>query len=159
MYHFGWFVYVEPSLWPRINPVWVWFMILSIVVFHLLTFWWGFLHLYFLRYWPVIFYSYIFVLFRYQSNVGLIEWVWKCSLSLNFFSFIFISWRLITLQYCSGFCHILTWISHGFTYIPHPDPPSHLPLYPIPLGLPSAPGPSSCLMHPKCFEKPRYSSL
>ena len=56
-----------------------------------------------------------------------------------FFSFIFISWRLITLQYCSGFCHTLTWISHGFTCIPHPDPPSHLPLYPIPLGLPSAP--------------------
>ena len=25
-----------------------------------------------------------------------------------FFPFIFISWRLITLQYCSGFCHILT---------------------------------------------------
>ena len=24
-----------------------------------------------------------------------------------FFSFIFISWRLITLQYCSGFCHTL----------------------------------------------------
>ena len=38
---------------------------------------------------------------------------------------------LITLQYCSGFCHTLTWISHGFTCIPHPDPPSHLPLYPI----------------------------
>ena len=64
------------------------------------------------------------------------------------FSFIFISWRLITLQYCSGFCHTLTWISHGFTCIPHPDPPSHLPLYPIPLGLPSAPGRSTCLMHP-----------
>ena len=27
---------------------------------------------------------------------------------LSFFSFIFISWRLITLQYCSGFCHTLT---------------------------------------------------
>ena len=26
----------------------------------------------------------------------------------NFLSFIFISWRLITLQYCSGFCHTLT---------------------------------------------------
>ena len=63
-----------------------------------------------------------------------------------FFSFIFISWRLTTLQYCIGFCHTLTWISHGFTCIPHPDPPSHLPLYPIPLGLPSAPG--TCLMHP-----------
>ena len=64
------------------------------------------------------------------------------------FSFIFISWRLITLQYCSGFCHTLTWISRGFTCVPHPDSPSHLPLYPIPLGLPSAPGPSTCLMHP-----------
>ena len=65
-----------------------------------------------------------------------------------FFPFIFISWRLITLQYCSDFSHTLTWISHGFTYIPHPDPPSHLPLHPIPLGLPSAPALSTCLMHP-----------
>ena len=64
------------------------------------------------------------------------------------FSFIFISWRLITLQYCSDFCHTLTWISHGFTCIPHPNPPSHLPLHLIPLGLPSAPGLSTCLMHP-----------
>ena len=60
----------------------------------------------------------------------------------------FISWRLITLQYCSGFCHTLTRISHGFTCIPHPDPHSHFPLRPIPLGLPSASGPSTCLMHP-----------
>ena len=55
-----------------------------------------------------------------------------------FFSYIFIffiSWRLITLQCCSGFCHALTWISHGITCIPHPDPPSYLPLHPIPLGL------------------------
>ena len=64
------------------------------------------------------------------------------------FSFTFISWRLITLQYCSGLCHTLTWISHGVTCIPHPDPLSHLLLHPIPLGLPSAPGPSPCLMHP-----------
>ena len=41
-----------------------------------------------------------------------------------FFPFIFISWRLITLQYCNGFCHTLTCISHGFTCVPHPDPPS-----------------------------------
>ena len=53
-----------------------------------------------------------------------------------FFSFpiIFISWRLITLQHCSGFCHTLTWISHGFTCVPHPNPPSHLPPHPIPLS-------------------------
>ena len=31
----------------------------------------------------------------------------KCSVFF-FFSFIFISWRLITLQYFSGFCHTLT---------------------------------------------------
>ena len=46
-----------------------------------------------------------------------------------FFLFIFISWRLITLQYCSVFCHTLTWISRGFTRLPHPNPPSHLPLH------------------------------
>ena len=64
------------------------------------------------------------------------------------FWFIRISWRLITLQYCSGFCHTLTWISHGFTCVPHPDPSSHLPPHHIPLGHPSAPALSTCLMHP-----------
>ena len=54
-----------------------------------------------------------------------------------FFSFIFI--KLITLQYCSGFCHTLTWTGHGFTCVPHPDPPTRPPLHLIPLGLPSAP--------------------
>ena len=39
------------------------------------------------------------------------------------------NWRLITWQYCSDFCHTLTWISHGCTCVPHP----------IPLGHPSAP--------------------
>ena len=49
--------------------------------------------------------------------------------SFFFFNFyFFISWRLITLQYCSGFCHRLKWLSHGFKCVPHPDPPSHLPL-------------------------------
>ena len=31
--------------------------------------------------------------------------------------FFLISWRLITSQYCSGFCHTLKWISHGFTCV------------------------------------------
>ena len=84
------------------------------------------------------------VLFKMVEHV---RYLLMC-LVLFCFSFIFISWRLITLQYCSGFCHTLTWISHGFTCVPHPDPPSHLPLHPIPLGLPSAPGPSTCLMQP-----------
>ena len=75
-------------------------------------------------------------------------WFLKNIYFFIYFSFIFISWRLITLQYCSGFCHTLAWISHGVTCIPHPNPPFHLPLHPIPLGLPSAPGLSTCLMHP-----------
>ena len=71
-----------------------------------------------------------------------------CRWWLQPWNFFFISWRLITSQHFSGFCHTLTWISHGVTCIPHPNPPSHLPLHPIPLGLPCAPGPSICLMHP-----------
>ena len=35
-----------------------------------------------------------------------------------------------------------------FTCLPHPNPPSHLPLHPLPPGPPRAPGPSACLMHP-----------
>ena len=46
-----------------------------------------------------------------------------------FFSFIFISWRIITLQYCSGFCLTLTWISHGFTCILTMPPTSLVPSY------------------------------
>ena len=56
-----------------------------------------------------------------------------------FLKFIYLIWRLITLQYCSGFCHTLTWISHGFTCVPHSEPSSHIPPHPIPLGHASAP--------------------
>ena len=56
-----------------------------------------------------------------------------------FLKFIYFNWKLITLQYCSGFCHTLTWISHGCTCVPHPEPPSHLLPHPIPQDHPSAP--------------------
>ena len=59
---------------------------------------------------------------------------------------IYFNWRLISLQYCDGFCHTLTWISHGCTCVPHPEPPSHLPPHPIPQGHPSAPA-LSALSH------------
>ena len=67
--------------------------------------------------------------------------------SFFFFSFIFISWRLITLQHCSGFCHTLTWISHGFTYMCYP---SWSPLLPPSPSHPSGSSQctSTCLMHP-----------
>ena len=60
-----------------------------------------------------------------------------------FFAFlkkvIYFNWRLITLQYCSRFCHTLTWISHAYTWVPHPDTPSLPPPHPLPQGHPSAP--------------------
>ena len=61
---------------------------------------------------------------------------------------IYFNWRLITLQFCSGFCHTLTWISHGCTCVPHPVTPSHLPPHPTPQGHASAPALSS-LSHAK----------
>ena len=65
---------------------------------------------------------------------------------------VFTNWvvpfRSFFFFFYSGFCHTLKWNSHGFTCVPHPNPPSHLPLHPLPLGLPSAPGLIACLMHP-----------
>ena len=40
----------------------------------------------------------------------------------------------MTLQYCSGFCHTLTWISHGFTCIPHLHQEAFFPLHFVPRG-------------------------
>ena len=82
------------------------------------------------------------------ESKSLLRWLFNFNLIFIFFPFIFISWRLITLQYCSGFCHTLTWISHGFTCVPHSELLSHLSPHPIPLGHPSAPALSTCLMHP-----------
>ena len=53
-----------------------------------------------------------------------------------FKKFLFIlNWKIITLQYCAGFCHTSAWISHRYMYVlspwtslPHPTPcyPSRL---------------------------------
>ena len=58
-----------------------------------------------------------------------------------FCKLIYFNWKLIT-----GFCHTLTWISHGCTYVHHHEPPSHLPLHLIPHGHLSAPA-LSALSH------------
>ena len=87
------------------------------------------------------------ILIRSSSNTIIILWMLTESCKAGGFSEDEKSLFLFFL-YCSGFCHILKWNSHGFTCVPHPNPPSHLPLHPIPLGLPSAPGLSACLIHP-----------
>ena len=67
------------------------------------------------------------------------------SLSLFIYLFIFIFYFFL---FVVNFVITLKWNSHRFACVPHPDPPSHLPFHPLPLGFPSAPGPSACLMHP-----------
>ena len=66
-----------------------------------------------------------------SNRLGIWDWRIHTAVFIYFFPFIFIRWRLVTLQYFSGFCHTLTWISHGFTCVPHPDPP------PASLSIPS----------------------
>ena len=57
--------------------------------------------------------------------------------SFHSIKFIYFNWRLITLQYCSGFfSHALTWVSHGCTCVPHPEPLCQLPPHPILQGCP-----------------------
>ena len=51
--------------------------------------------------------------------------------------FLFVCLFYFTMLY--WFCHTLTWILNGCTCVPHPEPLSHLPPHPIPLGHPSAP--------------------
>ena len=61
--------------------------------------------------------------------------------------------RLIILQYCSGFCHILTWIGHRCTCVPHPETP-------LPPSSPSHPsGSSQCTSpeHPVSCIKPELT--
>ena len=68
------------------------------------------------------------------------SFVFYLSLFFFFFSFIYLFIYFTVLYW---FYHTLTWIRHGCTCVPHPDPPSHLPPHPIPLGHPSAPAPST----------------
>ena len=76
-----------------------------------------------------------------------VHWLWENTRHSPFLKFIYFNWKLITLQYYSGFCPTLAWISHGCTCVPHPEPPpSSLPvpsLWVIPVHQPRA----SCIMH------------
>ena len=67
------------------------------------------------------------------------------SLPLIFFSFFF---------YLFIYLFVVNFVIHwnetamGLHVFSIPIPPPNLPLHPLPLGLPSAPGPSAYLMHP-----------
>ena len=64
------------------------------------------------------------------------------------YAFTYFNWRIITLQYCDGFCHTSTWISHGCTRVsPTWSPlPSSPPPHPSRLSQSTSFGcPASCI--------------
>ena len=79
--------------------------------------------------------NWIYLTFQSQSICYCISFTPSDIIFVNslpsFLNFIF-NWRVIALQYCDGFCHPSTWISHRYTYVPsllnlpptfHPIPP------------------------------------
>ena len=71
------------------------------------------------------------------SKWGLFYFFWLCFLFIYLFLILFFSFTILY-----WFCHISTWICHRYARVPHPEPSSLLPPRTIPLGHPSAPGPS-----------------
>ena len=70
-----------------------------------------------------------------QKNVGR---VWHPGPT----GFFFFSFTLFYFTILYLFCHTSTWSHHGCTWVPNPEPPSHLPPHIISLGHPRAPAPS-----------------
>ena len=69
--------------------------------------------------------------FSLQASVVSVE----RSAEICFYSFIYFNWRLITLQYCGGFCHTLTWIRRLYMCPPsRTPPPTSLPISSHPSG-------------------------
>jgi len=63
-----------------------------------------------------------------------------------YFKCIYFNWRIITLQYCDGFCHTAAWNGHKHTRDPPSWTPLPLPSPPCPSGLSQTIGcPASCI--------------
>ena len=93
----------------------------------------------------------LFVFWHWVVETACVFWkliLCQCYICFYFLPFRGLSFLSFFFFICSEFCHTLKWNGLEFTCHPHPDPPSHLPLHPLPPGLPRAPGPSACLMHP-----------
>ena len=91
----------------------------------------------------VVWYSHLFQNFL-QFIVIHTLWIALQNNTLFFNFLIIITIFYFTILY--WFCHTSTCICHC-TRVPHPEPPSHLPLHTIPLGHPSTPAPS--FLYPK----------
>ena len=67
----------------------------------------------------------------------------SCSIKLSYLCiFLIFIFTLFYFTVLYWFCHTLTWIHHGCTWVPKHEPPSHLPPHIISLDHPCAPVPS-----------------
>ena len=71
------------------------------------------------------------------KNTGVGSLLTRMTLWFIYLFFVVLNVFLIDLQYCVGFCHTLTWISHRYTYVPSllnllPTSRSVAPLYVVP---------------------------
>ena len=63
-------------------------------------------------------------------------------LNVELFLFLIFIFTLFYFTILYWFCHTLTWIHHGCTWVPNPELPCHYTPHIISLGQPSAPAPS-----------------
>ena len=69
--------------------------------------------------------------------------IWLCCTWVVFcFFFLIFIFTLFHFTILYLFCHTLTWIHHGCTWVPKHEPPFHLPPHIISLHHPHAPAPS-----------------
>ena len=56
--------------------------------------------------------------YTYLHPGKMVQLLWKQFGSFPFLNVFTFNWRIIALQYCAGFCHTSTCISHRYTYVP-----------------------------------------
>ena len=98
----------------------------------LLSFWYLWrvaVYNWFRRFSDIIISDLFYALFPSPSNIPITHVLTLLRLSHHFISFFFY-WGLIALQYCLGLCHVSTWVSHSYPYIPALPLPSSPPSHP-----------------------------
>ena len=83
---------------------------------------------------------------QYKQIQNYMSYINHLLFRIAFLFFLIFIFTLFCFTILYWFCHTLTWIRHGCTWVPNPEPLSHLPPHIISLDHPCAPAPS--LLYP-----------